>query len=218
MNNLSDVMSGANLYGGSNYCFASDRFGSPNSAIYFYKGYLQVPSGVYFSSEFTFTAWINLVRYQDWSRIIDFGNGQGIDNVLLSFKQKNLQTNNPQLVGSVYQGSTNLDLKTSSNINLNQWHFVAFVLRNSIGYIYLNGNLVESGSLLIPNKINTTKNYIGKSNWGHDPYAEAFYDDIKIYSGALSINDIINKYNLESTNFSKYYYIIFWNNNDFYQI
>ena len=162
---------------------------------------MQVPSGVYFSIEFTFTAWINLVRYQDWSRIIDFGNGQGIDNIFLSFFQTK------SIVGSVNQGSTNSKFKTSPIINLNQWYFVAFVLSNSIGCTYVNGNLVGSGPLLIPNKINTTKNYIGKSNWANDPYAEAFYDDIKIYLGALSLSDIINKYNFENTNFGKYYII-----------
>jgi hypothetical protein len=198
MNNLSDVMSGANLYGGSNYYFAPDRFGLPSSAVYFNQGFLQVPSGIYFSGEFTFTAWIYLVKCQDWSRIIDFGNGQGIDNVLLTFYQST-----SQIQGSVNQGSANAYFKTSSIINLNQWYFVSFVLSNKIGYIYVNGNQFASGTLLIPNKINTTKNYIGKSNWANDLYAEAVYDDIKIYSGALSPNDIINKYNLESKNISK---------------
>jgi len=199
MNNLSDVMSGANLYGGLNYYFAPDRFGLPSSAVYFNQGFLQVPSGIYFSGEFTFTAWIYLVKYQDWSRIIDFGNGQAIDNIFLSFYQST-----SQILGSVYQGSANAYFKTSSIIILNQWYFVSFVLSNKIGYIYLNGNLVGSGPLLIPNKINTTKNYIGKSNWANVPNAEAVYDDIKIYSGALSPNDIINKYNLESKNISEY--------------
>jgi hypothetical protein len=43
MSNLSDVIGGANLFGGENYSFVQDRFGTPNSAIYFNKGFLQVP-------------------------------------------------------------------------------------------------------------------------------------------------------------------------------
>ncbi len=58
MSNLSDVVGGANLFGGSSYSFVSDRFNSSNSAIFFNQGYLQVPTGVYFSGDFTFTAWI----------------------------------------------------------------------------------------------------------------------------------------------------------------
>jgi hypothetical protein len=81
MSNLSDVVGGANLYGGSNYSFTFDRFCSANSAIYFNKGYLQVPEGVYFSGDFTVTAWIYLKSYQSYSRIFDFGNGRISDNV-----------------------------------------------------------------------------------------------------------------------------------------
>ena len=40
MSNLTDLISGANLFGGGNYSFVSDRFGSPNSAIYFNQGFL----------------------------------------------------------------------------------------------------------------------------------------------------------------------------------
>jgi hypothetical protein len=80
MNNLTDVIGGAYLFGGSNYSFVPDRFCSLNSAIYLNKGYLQVPAGVYFSGDFTLTAWIYLKSYQSYSRIFDFGNGEGKDN------------------------------------------------------------------------------------------------------------------------------------------
>ena len=73
MSNQSDVVGGANLFGRSSYSFVPDRFCSANSAIYFNKGYLQVPEGVYFSGDFTFTAWVYLKSYQPWSRIFDFG-------------------------------------------------------------------------------------------------------------------------------------------------
>ncbi len=49
MSNLTDVIGGANMYGGSSYSYTNDRFCSAYSAIYFNVGYLQVPSGVYFS-------------------------------------------------------------------------------------------------------------------------------------------------------------------------
>ena len=82
MSNLSDVVGGANLFGGSSYLFTNDRFCSANSAIYFNKGYLQVSSGIYFSGDFTFTAWIYLYSYEKYSRIIDFRNDDGVDNVI----------------------------------------------------------------------------------------------------------------------------------------
>jgi len=81
MSNLSDVVGGANLYNGYSYSYTYDRLCSANSAIYFNKGYLQVPSGVYFYGDFNVTAWIYLKSYQSYSRVIDFGNGQAVENI-----------------------------------------------------------------------------------------------------------------------------------------
>jgi hypothetical protein len=63
INNLSDVVAGANLFGRLNYSFIYDRFGNANSAIYFNNGYLQGPPGVYFSGYFTDTVWIYFKTY-----------------------------------------------------------------------------------------------------------------------------------------------------------
>ncbi len=91
MSNLTDLISGSNLFGGSSYSFTFDRFNSSNSAIYFNQGYLQVPSSVYFSGDFTVTAWIYLKSYKNNSRFFDFGNGAGSDNVLLSMNRSSSQ-------------------------------------------------------------------------------------------------------------------------------
>ena len=205
MNNLSDVIGSANLYGGSSYSFVPDRFCSPNSAIFFNSGYLQVPPGVYFSGDFTVTAWIKLIPYQSFSyqsfaTILNFGNGLTSDNVFLYLYPKLYQLN-----GFVYQLSTSSSFATSSSVfNPNKWHFVAFVLNYQTGYIYVNGDQVGSGTLLVPNQINRTSNFIGKSNSSSDT-VNSVYDDLKIYQGVLSANDIKNKYILESTN-SMYYF------------
>jgi hypothetical protein len=114
MSNLSDVVGGADLFGGTSYSFVPDRFCSPNSAIYFNKGYLQVPAGVYFSGDFTFTAWVYLKSYQPWSRIFDFGNGSPSDNVYFSIIESS-----SQMQAVIADGSSRLSVQTSSIINLN---------------------------------------------------------------------------------------------------
>jgi hypothetical protein len=197
MNSLLEVIKGANLFNGSNYSYVPDRFCSPNSAIYFNKGYLQVPSGVYFSVNFTFTAWIYFKSYQSWSRIIDFGNGQNSDNVGLT-----LLGATSQISGFAFKGS-NLSIITTLSpsivINLNQWYFVTFVLNSTTGYIYVNGNQIANGTLYVPNNIIRTSNYIGKSNM-ENPNADAIYDEIQIYRGGLSLKEIMKKYIASSNN------------------
>jgi len=200
MNNLSDVIGGANLFGGSNYSFFSDRFSIPNSAIYFNNGYLQVPAGVYFSGDFTLTAWIYLKSYQLNSRIFDFGNGPGIDNVILS-----IDGTTSQIRGRIYNGnglSSYSEITRSSIINLNQWYFISFVLSGTTGYIYVNGNLVINGSLQKPNNKTRTNNYIGKSNLASNSNANAIYDEIKIYNKALTSIEISSQYSV-SWNYGK---------------
>jgi hypothetical protein len=194
MSNLSDVVGGANLFGGSNYSFTNDRFCSPNSAIYFNHGYLQVPTGVYFSGNFTMMAWIYLKTYQFWTRIFDFGNGPVSDNIYLSMIET---TSNMQ--ACIYEGSSYALINPPSVINLNNWYFISFVLSRTTGYIYVNGNLVANGTLNIPNNITRTSNYIGKSNWDA-PSADAIYDEFKIYQVALSSDDIMNEYLISSNN------------------
>ena len=196
MNNLSDVLGGANLFGGLSYSFVPDRFCSLNSAIYFNHGYLKVPVGVYFSGDFTVTAWIYLKSYQYYSRIIDFGNGQASANIVFS-----MFTNSLTLFGRIYNySSTSHVLSTSPIINVNQWYFISFVLSGTTGYIYVNGSQVANGTLSSPNNITRKINYIGKSNWASDSNADAIYDEIKIFKGALSSTDILNEYITSSNN------------------
>jgi hypothetical protein len=197
MSSLSDVAGGANLFGGANFSFVPDRRCSPNSAIYFNQGYLQVPEGVYFSGDFTFTAWIYLKSYQSNSRIFEFGNGQPNDNVALSMNGAT-----PQLFVFTFIGTSISLFVASAIINLNEWYFVAFVLNGTTGYIYVNSDQVTTGTLYVPINIIRKNNYIGKSNW-NEPNADAIYDELKIYQEAFSSADILNEYKKNSKNGNK---------------
>jgi hypothetical protein len=195
MSNLTDIVSGANLYNGKNYSFKADRFGNPKSAIYFQNGYLQAPSGVYFRGDFTFTAWINIQSYQAYSRIIDFGNGGPSDNVFLFFNDTT-----PYIGEAICSGTICNGFKTVSSIKfqLNKWYHVAFVLNGTIGSIYVNGILATNCTNFAPNNVQRANNYIGKSNWA-DPNANAIYDEIKIYQGAMSQANVVNDYSYSSS-------------------
>ena len=61
-------------------------------------------------------------------------------------------------------------------------------------FIYVNANRMVNGTLLVPN------NYIGKDNWASVSYADAIYDEFKIYKVALSSADIMNEYQISSNN------------------
>jgi hypothetical protein len=188
MSNLSDVVGGANMYNGTNYTFAYDRFCNAYSAINFSSGYLQVPPGIYFSGEFAITAWIYLLPQQtQTSRIIDFGNGPGSNNILFSITG---------LSGHIYANSS-VSATGNTSLNLNKWYHVAFFLQNLRGSVFVNGNLASRVFLNYPVVVTRNLNYIGKSNWATHKNAYAIFDDLKIYQGA-SETQIVDDFKLSS--------------------
>ncbi len=194
MSNLTDIVGGANMSGGSNYSFTYDRFCNAYSAIYFNVGFLQVPSGVYFSGDFTITTWIYLLAYESYSRIIDFGNGGPSDNVILA-----MMSSTSSMWAQINNATSYTSMSTPSLIQLNTWYHIAFVFKGTVGYIFVNGNLATSGTQYVPKNVSRSSNYIGKSNYGN-PNAKATYDDLRIYAGALSATQILTEYITSSNN------------------
>jgi len=195
MSNLSDVIGGANLYGGSSYSFVADRFNVSHSAIYFNSGYLQVPSGVYFSDDFTILVWIKLHSYGKWQRIIDFGNGDPtglpMDNVFFGMSAETAYLNINTVDGT---NKNDFDDKTTA-LKLNEWYHVGYVLQGYTGTIYVNGISVSSGYQNHPNDVTRNNNFIGKSWYSSDALADATYDELKIYNDALRQSYIVKEYN-----------------------
>jgi hypothetical protein len=198
MDNLNDSVGGANLFGGSNYSFVPDRFCCQNKAIFFNRGYLQMPSGVYLSGDFSMTAWIYVKSYVIWEKIFYFGNGVNNDSVVFQLYQ-----NTSQIGLTVFNSTSpsNFFAPNSSVIQLNQWYHVAVTLKGTLASIYVNGQFVINGTSKIPRNIVRTTNCIGKSCLeDYTRSAIAIYDELKLYKGALSLNDIKNEYNIGSYN------------------
>jgi len=186
MSSLKDIKGNADLYGGANYTLTCDRFKIKSSAFYFTHGYVQIPPGYYFSGEeFTISLWFQLISYQTFSALINFGNGQEIDEIDLTMND----TLNK--IGMEFLPEKNIIYQVqASPIELKKWYQVAFVYRESIGKFYINGKKVDSAPFEKPDMIFRAFNYIGKSNWPSDFNADAIIDEIKIYEKALSSRKI----------------------------
>jgi len=207
MSNLSDIISGSDLYGGSNYSFTTDRFGNNNSAIYFNNGFLQVPNGSYFSGDFTIMTWIYLISYQYSIRIMDFGNGAYNNNVYLAIGSKYSPDKSIDM-GIYSSSSSGNEFSSVAALNLNQWYHIAVVLSVDTAYAYINGVQDTSGFLLSPVSVTRTSNYIGKSNWPYDSNANAIYDEIKIFNGAL-YSDMIST-DFQFSSYQSFNLINYW--------
>ncbi|NEQ73034.1 MAG: hypothetical protein F6K23_08060, partial [Okeania sp. SIO2C9] len=149
--------------------------------------YIQMPEmNIDYSQGLTVEAWVHYSSFKSWSRIIDFGNGQTQDNIL--FTNEGTTKN---LLLDVYQGATQNRIKADGKLELNQWLYLTVTVDGSgSGKIYKNGEEVQSGLVHLPNNLNRTKNYIGKSNWSADAYFHGKMSNLRLYNRALSPEEI----------------------------
>ena len=181
-------MTNLTLFGGENAALTSDRFNNLNASLSLSNGYIQAPSGVYFTGgSYTVMAWVYPRAFNHFSRIIDFGNGQLSDSLVfsLSFYTTGIVTQ------KIYRNSnvSSLDLQSSQPLQLNQWQHVTFTFSHSSkqANISINGVLTATGTASnTPNNVIRSSNYIGKTNNVNNKNADAIYDEIKIFSVALS--------------------------------
>jgi hypothetical protein len=84
-------------------------------------------------------------------------------------------------------------LNAPGNLPLNTWSHVAVTLSGTTGTLYVNGQAVATNDnmTLNPAALGTTNNnWIGRSQFGADPFLAATVDDFQIYDHALSASDV----------------------------
>jgi probable HAF family extracellular repeat protein len=151
--------------------------------------HLQVPSGVWFGNTFTVEAWVYVRSYQNWSRLFDFGLGAGTNNIIGALSDQN----NGKPVLAIYQGTVRQQVLSSQAIPLNTWTHLAFTRdAGGIGRIFLNGIQTGSGPIHAPLPVQRTLNYIGRSGWAVDGYADADIADFRIWETSKTAAEILS--------------------------
>jgi hypothetical protein len=164
--------------------------------------YAQCVPNVYFDgNSFTIQSWVYVSAVLNWNRIIDFGRGAGVNNILLSNTYGGSGKPGIYIEGTEFQST----YPGSSTVLLNAWHQIcATFTRNTSGNtnqgvarIYIDGQQYGSGTTSIPVNITRTLCYIGKSNWGNppDPNMQGGIGAIQIYNGALTDAEMLSNYN-----------------------
>lgn len=176
------------LAGGTNY--TTDRFGNASRALQLNgtNGHVVAPAGVYFDGNpYSVSVWVNPAAYNSWSRLYDFGRGQALDNVLSGLTNGTSGNVAAQNFNNTTGGTA---VTATTGMRLNQWsHYMATWDGTNIS-IYLNGNLLISGTGQTPRLVFRNICYIGRSNWASDAFANAAFDDFMIYNRVLTQNEI----------------------------
>jgi hypothetical protein len=192
MNGNANDVSGNNLNGtiSGGVTPITDRFGSENAALQCNgtTGHIVLPSGMYFNgTDFTVSAWVRKVANNNWSRLFDFGNGQANQNVLLGIT--NATTGRPAT--QIFNGTVGGPVVTSTQVlPNNQWQMLTYTWSNGGGQLFINGSMVAQGPQSTPEAVVRNINYIGRSNWNTDAYANAGFDDFRIYNRVLTSEEI----------------------------
>jgi hypothetical protein len=185
------------LSGNNNHAtlYGSLAYGTGNGGALNFPGgnanYAQARSAVYFTgSSFTIQSWVYPIQVLNWNRIIDFGNGAGSNNILLSNSYGQSGAPGLYIEGVQFQANTVL--------TLNAWHFVCATFNAStrVATIYVDG--VPNGTRTMNAPVNVTRTlcYIGRSNWGFgDPNFRGGIGSVQIYNGYLTTDEILSNYN-----------------------
>ena len=116
--------------------WTTDRFGNPKSALDFNNSYNQAPAGVYFdpaTGGFTVMTWLKLNSLNAFQRIIDFGNGVPMDNMIYSF------TTVPYF--AICNGALCTTYHALIPLIKDVWTHLAFSVQGTTGSFYTNGVL-----------------------------------------------------------------------------
>jgi lysophospholipase L1-like esterase len=153
--------------------------------------YIDVPDGITSNlNDFSISCHVYLNSVVTWTRIFDFG----IDTTLyMMLTPASGDTGYPSFCITLDGNDGEQGLNGTSALSTNSWHHIAVTRSGNTGILYINGQEVDrnTGMTLSPSELgNTTNNYIGRSQWEHDPYLNALIDNFVMYDRALSDSEV----------------------------
>jgi hypothetical protein len=151
-----------------------------------------------FSTGFSTTFFANFgASTQGWERVMDFGTGQGNNNILVA-RNGNTDTFTFELYNG--SGSSLGQCSATSTVSNNTWAHYGVTVDGTNCRIYKNGVLVATNSYTaLPTIITRTSNYIGRSNWSADGYFDSGIGEISMYNRAISASEVWQNYKAESS-------------------
>ena len=149
--------------------------------------YVSLPPGA--ASFKTFMAWVKWNGGGAWQRIIDFGNDTNRYTVLTPSAANGKLRFNISL--NSIAGEQVID--APGPLPAGAWTHVAVVLDGKAGVLYTNGvPVATNGNVnLIPENLNVTNAFLGKSQWPADPYLNGQLSAVRFFSRALRPEEIV---------------------------
>jgi hypothetical protein len=186
--NVNDV-SGRGLHGQlvGGASWGTGRNGGNAVALDGRDGHVRLPDGAVSTlGDFTLAVWVYLETSAVNTRIFDFGSN---DVAYLALTPRDGGTpNQMRVLASRNQFWTEQPLAAPA-LPSGRWVHVAVTLAGTVGTIYVDGTPAGShdGIWMAPHQFGqTTQTWLGRSQYGGDPFFKGRMQDLRIYSGALT--------------------------------
>ncbi|MGW0519284.1 beta-L-arabinofuranosidase domain-containing protein [Crossiella sp. NPDC003009] len=151
--------------------------------------YLDLPATVLGgTSDITLSVWVRLTHQTNWARVFDFGNGTDRYLYLAARNADGV----PRFAITTTGASGEQTVNGTAPLPLNQWSHLAVTIAGGTATLYVNGIAVgrNTGLTLNPAVLGPLRNnWLGRSQYP-DPVLAAAFDEVNIYSRALSEAEI----------------------------
>lgn len=165
--------------------------------------YLDLPAGIISSNtDMTVEIWATAVMSKNWQRLFSFGSGNTDDVMFWSINQGN--NNSQQRLAMQLNGGSLAQSDTCVDSTLGTRYHYVFTFEAGIGFFgstggrmtfYRDGNQIGWRDVSFQLKdIQDVNNWLGRSQWSSDSNSNVEYDEVRIYSSALSWYDIYGHY------------------------
>lgn len=158
------------------------------------KQYVQLPDNILIGkSAVSVSSWIRLAKAIAWDRLFDFNSDEsnwfyfsptGWNTAASTFGTR-CAARTPSALAP--------EITLTETVSINAWHHVAIVFAKPYLRYYLDGTLkaqVDNVSFATSDLAATDHNWIGRSVYPADPYLTALVDDFRIYTGALTQEEV----------------------------
>jgi len=204
-NKFKDIVGGSHLQiSGKNFKFEENRFGKKASAALFEDNqFLKAPENIYLHQSFSLLFWIRFEPNFPAVDVIRFGLDE-INNCLINFAEDHGDIDMIVKLVNKERNYFFLEGKT-----LNPWNLVSLNVNQTTGTFHFDGNFfdLKVSNLMAKNTL-LTHNTIGYIDRNHSGRSFVL-DDLKIYRGTLSSDEIVKELLIEGIGLQVFSYFIF---------
>ncbi|MFD7685132.1 beta-L-arabinofuranosidase domain-containing protein [Streptomyces sp. NPDC059781] len=166
------------------------RFGRAAENVRGSYRYVDLPAAVLAGSPaLTLSAWVRPAHDAAWARIFDFGDGTTRYLYLAARNANGV----PRFAVTTSGPGGEQGLDGTAPLPVGEWSHLAVTLADGTGTLYVNGTAVARSTAvtLTPAVLGTlTNNWLGRSNFPADPVFAGAFEDVDVFSRALTADEI----------------------------